>query len=355
MSGLARLLTVGFDGTQAPPALLDLVRSGLGGVILFRRNIESPAQLLGLIGALKRAAGAHRLVVSIDQEGGRVARLHGAPWAPVPPMRRFGALPLPEGLRRVRAFAELLGRELRAVGVDLDLAPVLDTDTNPENPVIGDRSFSSRPERVAALGTAFIESLQAGGVAACGKHFPGHGDTVEDSHLALPRIRHDRRRLDTVELVPFRAASRAGVAAIMSAHITCDAIDPALPATLSPAVLGLLRDQIGFRGAIVSDDLEMQAITRDWRIEEAAPLALAAGCDQLLVCRDLGAVPHVIAAVHTAITTGRLPASRIEDARARWNALAERYAAPAPDRASLAWLGSTAHAAAIDAALGGLA
>ena len=353
MIDIARVFTAGFDGTRAPAELLALIESGLGGVILFSRNIESPEQTRMLIGDLKRAApDRHSLVVSIDQEGGRVARLRGEPWADIPPMRVFGALPRQEGIARGEHLGRLLACELRAVGIDLDFAPVLDVDTNSDNPVIGDRAFSSDPRQVADLGVAFIDAMQAAGVAACGKHFPGHGDTEVDSHVDLPRQRHGRQRLNTVELVPFRAASRAGVAAMMSAHLVCQAIDPELPATLSRAVLDVLRSEMGFTGAIVSDDLEMGAIARDWSVEQAAVRALAAGCDQLLVCRNLNAVPRAIAAVDRSIGDGILTEDRVRDAAARWNRLAQRYVRPAAGPEGLAWLVSPEHRAAVAAVLG---
>lgn len=348
---LPRLFTAGFEGTSAPDELLSLIETGLGGVILFQRNIESPEQVLRLIGTLKRSA-PQKLVVSIDQEGGRVARLRGHPWAPLPPMRVFGTAADPE--RRARAAAALLGRELRAVGIDLDFAPVLDVDTNPANTVIGDRSFSGDPALVGALGVCFIEELQRSGVAACGKHFPGHGDTDLDSHFALPRVRHSRERLERVEFVPFRAAARVEAAAIMTAHVVCEALDAELPATLSHAALATLRQEIRFEGAIVSDDLEMGAIAARWPAAEAAWRALAAGCDHLLVCKDLARVREAIAGVEQALDRDRLDAERVREAAQRWEDLADRYARPAPGTEGLAWLESAGHRARIEEVLEGL-
>lgn len=350
---IARLLTAGFEGTSPPGDLLSLLEAGLGGVILFQRNIESPEQLLRLIITLKRAAGDHPLVISIDQEGGRVARLKGHPWATIPPMRIFGEAENSES--RVRALASLLARELRAVGIDLDFAPVLDVDTNPANPVIGDRSFSRDPQVVAALGAAFIEEMQRSGVAACGKHFPGHGDTDLDSHLALPRVSRSRERLDAVELTPFRAAVRSGVAAVMTAHVVCDALDPELPATLSPAALRVLREDLGFDGVIVSDDLEMRAVADRWTVGESAALALAAGCDHLLVCRRLDLARQALRGIGAALDSGRLEAGRVTEAIGRWDALAARYARPAPGTEGLAWLASGGHAARQSEVMEGLA
>ncbi len=349
---LERLLTIGFEGTTPPAELLALIGAGLGGVVLFQRNIQNPAQLLALVGDLKEAAGARPLVVSIDQEGGRVARLRGAPWAEVPPMRRFGELPSETRLTRVRALAELLAAELAAVGIDLDFAPVLDVDTRADNPVIGDRSFSSRPERVAALGAEFIAAMQASGVAACGKHFPGHGDTAVDSHLNLPVITHERQRIEAVELLPFRAACRAGVAAVMTAHVLYEKLDAQLPATLSAPVLDILRRQIGFDGVIVSDDMNMDGVARRWPLVRSAPLAIAAGCDQLLVSSGPSHAQVALAALERALAEGALSERRVSEAADRWENLASGYQHRNPGPSALEWLGSAGHQAAVERALG---
>lgn len=346
---LGRLFTAGFEGTEPSAELLALIEAGLGGVILFQRNVESPEQVLRLTAALKRAARPRRLVISVDQEGGRVARLRGKPWATIPPMRVVGAAADAE--QRARRVAALLARELRAVGIDMDFAPVLDVDTNPANPVIGDRAFSRDPSVVARLGAAFIEEMQRGGVAACGKHYPGHGDTDLDSHLALPRVGHDAARLAAVELPPFRAAARAGVAAIMTAHVVCDALDPTLPATLSNAAIRPLREEIGFDGVLVSDDLDMGAVADHWPQPEAAWRAIAAGCDHVLVCRQTTMVAEAMTAVEQALDDGRLDAARVGESIARWDALAERYSRPQQGSEGLAWLRSDDHRQRVEQAL----
>ena len=213
---------------------------------------------------------------------------------------------------------------------------MLDVDSNPANPVIGDRAFSEDPNVVARLGAAFIDGLQGEGVAACGKHFPGHGDTTVDSHLALPRLEHDRARLAAIELVPFRAAIRADVAAIMTAHILFTALDAEHPATLSEAVLGpLLRDELGYRGVVVSDDLEMRAVADHYGIEEAAVRAVRAGCDQLLICRH----PELLARAHEALVkaveSGALPRARLMEAAERVRGLKRTYDVSAPPTGDL--------------------
>jgi beta-N-acetylhexosaminidase len=223
------------------------------------------------------------LLVAVDQEGGRVARL-GAPVLRLPPMRQLAAL---ADVGLTERAAELLGGQLRALGFTMDFAPVLDVDTNPDNPVIGDRSFGTTPEQVIEQAFAFGRGLAAAGVLACGKHFPGHGDTDLDSHLALPRLAHDRARLDRVELAPFRAA-RGQLPAIMTAHVVFDCLKPGVPATLAREVVtDLLRGELRYEGLIISDDLEMKAVADHYGVEQAACLAIEAGCDALLVCSKL--------------------------------------------------------------------
>ena len=253
-----QLLFAGFDGPELPADLAALIAQGrVGGVTLFARNLRAPAQVRELVHELlDRAPAGAPLTVAIDQEGGRVQRLR-APWTEWPPMRRLGERDRPE---ETRALARALGRELADLGIDLDFAPVVDVDSNPANPVIGDRSFSPSPERVALHAVAFIEALQAEGVAACAKHFPGHGDTDVDSHLELPRLACDMERLREIELPPFRAAIGCGVASVMTAHILFPRLDPQLPATLSRDVLSCLRGELGYGGLVFSDDLEMEAI-----------------------------------------------------------------------------------------------
>ena len=263
-----------------------MARAGeLAGFILFRRNVgdRTPVQI-GEQNALLHslAPDAVPLWVSLDQEGGRVARL-GPPVVKLPPMRVLGDIDDPV---LTQDAASLLGRQLGALGFNLDFAPVLDIDTNPGNPVIGDRSFSAQPAGVIRHARAFAAGLAEAGIASCGKHFPGHGDTVTDSHLTLPRLPHDRARLTQVELVPF-ASLAAELPCIMTAHVLFELFDSALPATLSPAIVtGLLRTELDFRGLIFSDDLHMKAVCETYGVPEAACLAIAAGCDQVLVCQS---------------------------------------------------------------------
>jgi beta-N-acetylhexosaminidase len=228
-----------------------------------------------------------------------------------------------------RRFAAALARELRAVGVTLDYAPVLDIHTNPKNPIIGDRALAERPEVVAALGAAIVRELQAAGVAACGKHFPGHGDTSVDSHLELPLVEHPPDRIRRVELVPFRAAIDAGVAFIMTAHVFIPSLDEEHPATLSPRVVqALLREEIGFPGVILSDDLEMKAIAATTGVADAAVQAVAAGCDGVLICGgDVELQALALEALVHAVEDGRIPFKRLEDAHTRLRQAKERFLA----------------------------
>jgi beta-N-acetylhexosaminidase len=288
-----QLLLGGFAGTELSASYRTaLGRGHRAGAILFRRNLGDLEAIWGLTRSLTEAAGSGSPpFVAVDQEGGRVARL-GAPVLGLPPMRVLGRH---DDVGLTRRAAEQLGRELGALGFNLDFAPVTDVDSNPDNPIIGDRAFGSDAEVVSRHAEAFIAGLQAVGVLACAKHFPGHGDTIVDSHLELPVVAHGRERLAAVELRPFRAASAARVAAMMTAHVVYRALDPTTPATFSRAICSrLLREELGFTGVLFSDDLEMGAVSRHQPIEQAAVAAVGAGCDVLLVCSDeaLGARAH---------------------------------------------------------------
>jgi len=326
---IAGLFCVGFHGKTPSAEVLELVRRGVYGVVLFARNVEDAEQVAALVAELKRAAG-RPLLVSVDQEGGRVARLRAPQgFTELPPMRALGDT---GDVDLAREVGRLLGSELRAVGIDQDFAPVVDVDTNPANPVIGDRSLSRDPEVVSRLGAALAQGLQAAGVAACAKHFPGHGDTSQDSHQDLPHLPHALERLERIELAPFRALARAGVASVMTAHVVFDALDPRRPATLAPPVMRLLREKAGFDGCAISDDLEMKAVADHFPLEEAAPGAVAAGVDALLVCHQAAVQHRAIDLVRGAVERGELPRERIAEARGRVARLL-RYAGPPPDPA----------------------
>jgi beta-N-acetylhexosaminidase len=282
------LIIAGFAGLSPPPEVLARLRAGqLAGVILFGRNFESPLSLTqarGLCAAVHAAApaGGPPVIVSIDQEGGRVQRLK-APLTVWPPMGRLAGPGKDPAL--AREVGRALGLELRAVGVNLNYAPVLDVHTNPQNPIIGDRAFGADPAEACARALAFLEGLEGAGVRGCGKHFPGHGDTAQDSHLTLPRVDHDRRRLREVELLPFAEAARRGVGMFMTAHVVYPAVD-GLPATLSRRwLVDVLRGELGFEGVILSDDLDMRAVA-DRDVGDVIVESLLAGCDAFLLCND---------------------------------------------------------------------
>lgn len=338
------LLIAGFAGLTPPPEVLSRLRAGqLGGVILFGRNFASPLSLQqarDLCGALHAAApsGGPPVIVSIDQEGGRVQRLK-APLTVWPPMGRLaGGDP-----DLARQAGRALGLELRAVGVNLDYAPVLDVHTNPQNPIIGDRAFGATPEGAGARALAFLEGLEGAGVRGCGKHFPGHGDTAQDSHLTLPRVDHDRRRLMEVELAPFAEAVRRGIGVIMTAHVVYPAVDD-LPATLSRRWLGdVLRGELGFRGVIVSDDLDMRAVA-DRDVGDVIVEGLLAGCDAFLLCNDAARWARAEEALCQAAARDARVRERVAESAARMARLRATLAAgrdeaiplPCPEHQALA-------------------
>jgi beta-N-acetylhexosaminidase len=332
---IGQLLIGSLPGRTIPAEMRSLAREfQLGGVTLFARNIEAPEQVAELSRDIQSLAPEMPLWVGIDQEGGRVARLR-APFTEWPPMAVLGRCGDPAVASR---FAAALAAELRAVGITLDYAPVLDIHTNPKNPVIGDRALAVDAAMVGTLGVAIIRGLQDNGVAACGKHFPGHGDTSVDSHFELPVVEHPPDRIRRVECVPFRDAIGADVAFIMTAHLLVPSLDEDVPATLSRRIVyGLLREELGFDGVILSDDLEMEALTGTYTVPDAAVQAIAAGCDGVLVCRarvqdrsgDIGAQAAVLEALVHAVEDGRIAYKRLEDALTRHRRAKERFLADA--------------------------
>ena len=323
---IGQLLIGSLPGKSVTPEMRSLARDfSLGGIIFFARNIEAPEQVAELSHDVQALASSLPLWVSVDQEGGRVARLK-APFTVWPPMATLGRSG-DEAL--ARRFAKALATELRAVGITLDYAPVLDIHTNPKNPIIGDRALAEDADSVARLGSAIIQTLQNNGVAACGKHFPGHGDTSVDSHLDLPLIEHPPDRIRRVEFVPFREAIKAGVAFIMTAHVFVPSLDEEKPATLSRRVVqGMLRDELGFPGVILSDDLEMKAIAKTYAVPDAAVQAIAAGCDGLLICSgDVDVQAATLEALVRAVEQDVIPYKRLEDALNRNRAAKERFLA----------------------------
>ena len=319
------VLQPGFTGTTAPDWLLRRLGEGLGSVALFARNIESAGQLARLTARLR--AEAPQVLVAADEEGGDVTRLEARTGSSFPGNHALGAV---DDTGLTRAVAREMGRRLAACGVTLDWAPCADVNSDPDNPVIGVRSFGAEPDLVARHTAAWVAGLQSAGVAACAKHFPGHGDTAVDSHRDLPRVDADPRTLRARELVPFRAAVEAGVKAVMSAHILLPALDPERPATLSRAALtGLLRAPrgeggLGFTGVVVTDGLEMRAISARYGVERGAVLALAAGADAVCVgggLADEDTVLRLRDALVAAVRGGELAEERLAEAAGRVRAL----------------------------------
>ncbi|GAA2303127.1 glycoside hydrolase family 3 protein [Nonomuraea roseoviolacea subsp. roseoviolacea] len=320
--GLRRLaagtLLAAFEGTTAPAWVLRELENGLGGVTLFGFNVTEPDALAELTASL-RAAGDP--VVSLDEEGGDVTRLAYHVGSPYPGNAALGAVDDPDLTRRVY---RAIGAELVACGVNLDMAPDADVNTAADNPVIGTRAFGDDPELVARHTVAAVEGLQAVGVAACVKHFPGHGATTVDSHLDVPFVDVPLDVLRARELAPFRAAVAAGTKSIMTAHVAVPALTGDRPATLSSAALtGLLRGELGYRGVVISDALDMQAITDGVGLAEGAVQSLAAGADLLCLGPKPGPedVAGIIEAIMAAAREGRLPVERLEEAAARTTAL----------------------------------
>lgn len=332
-----QILVVGLAGTELSTSERKALASGeRGGAVFFRRNIaagpDGPRSVNALAREVKGASPTDAPpLVAIDQEGGRVVRI-GPPALALPPMRRIGDL---GDVDLAARLAEAQARELAALGITMSFAPVADIHTRPENPIIGDRAFAETPEGVVRFASAWARGLARGGVLSCLKHFPGHGDTLLDSHLALPRVERSREDLDRIEIAPFRELAREpAVASMMTAHVVYPALDPG-PATLSRAVCtDLLRGSLGFEGVLFSDDLEMKAIQLP--VGEAAVLAVAAGCDALLVCSREDLAEEALGALVREAESSAAFRARCEEARARFIAMRRRVPPVPVDASSLA-------------------
>jgi beta-N-acetylhexosaminidase len=318
----------GWHGRGVPRAVQDLSTQGaLGGVIIAGDNFRDREQLLRMT-ALLRTFGprALRPLVTADQEGGPVSHLS----PPLPDMPSMTALGNVDDEDLTHRAGAAMGEQLRQLGVDVDLAPVLDARTNPRNTVVLGRVFSREPERVARHGRAFIDGLWSAKVLACAKHFPGHGDTSVDSHAGLPRVAHGIERLEAVELVPFRAVARE-VASVMVGHVVYAGVDPAMPASLSrPIVDGILRQRMQFDGVAMTDDLQMAAIRRTYGPERSVELALRAGCDMAMLAHNAefarAAITHLARVAETDPSLRR----RLEESAARVARMRARLDAPTP-------------------------
>lgn len=327
MTDLRRLahsvVVPGFSGTTLPAWLGARLEAGLAGVCLFGQNVADPEQVRALTAAVHAASRA-ALVLS-DEEGGEVTRLQESEGSRWPGHAALGRLDDPSTTRQVAAA---LGQEARAAGIDVVLAPVVDVNSDPENPVIGLRSFGPGPDLVGRHGVAFVEGLQSAGVAACAKHYPGHGATRTDSHLALPTVDADTATLRRRDLAPFAAAVDAGTRCVMTAHVVFPAFDDR-PATMSPHLLTLLREEVGFDGVVLSDALDMHAVSRTTGRAAGAVRAMASGVDLLCIGNpafpepydDESAVQEVVDALVDAVRAGVLPVRRLEEAAQRVAAL----------------------------------
>lgn len=323
---IGQLFMVGFDGVVPSKAVVRLIKEfQIGGVILFARNLQSPSQTAKLCNALQTQSPKMPLLISIDQEGGRVTRLPKG-FTVFPGGVQLAACRSTDLVYRV---AQATARELRSVGINMNLAPVLDVNTNPANPVIGDRAFGASPTLVSSMGLTMMAGLQDNRVIACGKHFPGHGDTVADSHKELPRVPHDLQRLREVELRPFLHIIPNGLASIMTAHVLYPKLDPNEPATLSKRIItALLREGLGFKGVVVTDDLEMAAISDTHGPGAAAVKAIEAGADLILFCRDEDKQREALEAVANAVKHKKISEARIEQSLLRILQMKEKFILP---------------------------
>lgn len=328
---IGQLLWVGFAGTSLPSRLAaDLDAGRYGATILFKRNLAftGPEERCDLAALLELTRDLHRhapdgspALIAIDHEGGAVQRIR-APATRWPPMMAHDRWRVPEDVVIAEQVGAAMGDELRALGIDINFSPVLDVHTNPANPIIGDRAFGTNADTVARRALAFARGLDAAGVLGCGKHFPGHGDTDTDSHLELPRVAHSWERLNAVELAPFRAAASTALPMIMTAHVVFTALDATRPATLSERVVSnLLRAQFGYRGVIVSDDLDMRAISAHVGVDRAAVAAIRAGCDVLLLCENVDHQALAAEALERACETDAELRGRVLESSARVRAM----------------------------------
>ncbi len=330
---VGQMLFVGFEGLQAPDYLLDWLRAGrIGGVILFARNVESPAQLAALTDTLQ-ANAPYGVIISIDQEGGTVARLReGFTESP-------GAMALAsarDGERLIEAMSGVLAAELRALGIHWNYAPVVDISYYADNPSMGTRTFGSDPETVSVMAAAAVRGFQAGGIATSPKHFPSAGHTAIDTHIALPALDTSLDHLRAIDMMPYRAAIAAGAASVMVTHVLYRALDAEYPCTLSPIVVHkLLRGELGYDGVVTTDCLEMQAITHHYGAAESAVLAALAGIDAILFSHTRERQEAAYDALLGTARSGRLPQSVIDDANRRLTAFKDRYVVPRADLSAI--------------------
>lgn len=347
---IGQMFIVGFEGYEPNDSLRKMIMNNyVGGVILFRRNIKNPEQLLGLINSIKsinsvdiadtgaipaddtamrntvdtsNGCGRIPIFISVDEEGGSVSRMP-VQYKAIPSCLSIGKINDAELSYNIGG---LLAKEVKSVGFNMNFAPVLDIWSNPQNTVIGDRSFGSTAEIVSSLGVQTMKGLSGGGVIPVVKHFPGHGDTVVDSHIGLPEVEYNMERLKSFELVPFQAAIENKADAVMIAHILMNSIDAENPSTLSKAVItDLLRDRMGFDGVVITDDMTMGAILKNYNVGDAAVKSVAAGSDIILVCHGFDKQQEAIDALRAAVNVGVIPEERINESVYRILKLKGKY------------------------------
>lgn len=311
---LGQLFITGFHGLElSEDTAMFLSQAKIGGVILFAANYDAPAQLVELTNQIQECRSDLPLWISTDHEGGKVQRFRKG-FTKIPDAATLGATNSP---KLIFEISEIMAKELNAVGINLNFAPVVDINTNPKNPVIGARSFGDTEEMVSKMSSAIVRGHLVNGVQVCVKHFPGHGDTVVDSHLELPRVNTPLEVLKNREFKPFQKAFKSHCNFVMTAHIINPALDPEFPATLSEKILnGVLRKEMRYSRVIISDDMEMKAITDHFGAEDAPVLALKAGCD-ILIYRTEAAARHAYESVLKAMETGKLPPETVLQAEAR--------------------------------------
>lgn len=322
---IGQLFVVGFDGTEPGADLKEMIKNRhVGGVILFQRNVKDPVQLLGLNNSIKEINKANKapLLISVDEEGGRVSRM--------PDQLKDMPAALSVGNTKNSGYAYDIGgmfaRETAAFGFNMDFAPVLDIWSNPQNTVIGDRAFGKDPQTVVSMGIPVMNGIRGGGIIPVVKHFPGHGDTVTDSHIGLPKVNYTMDRFESFELVPFKKAIADGADAVMVAHILMSALDNKYPASLSKAVItDLLRDKMGFKGVVITDDMTMGAIAENYSIGKAAVRTVLAGADIVLVCHGTDSQKLAMDSVEAAVKNGTIPAGRIDESVGRILRLKYKY------------------------------
>jgi beta-N-acetylhexosaminidase len=339
-SRVGQLFMCGMPGTEVDEETNRLIRDcNPGGIILFSRNIEGPLQVARLCLDLQQRALEYHgapLFLAVDQEGGKVARLR-EPFTLFPGNAAIGVSDQP--LKQALEFGRVTAVEMKLVGLNMDLAPVVDVRRGEIEKHLDGRSFGENPQHVGLLGKAVIRALQENGIMAVAKHFPGLGRASRDPHFHLPRIEVDTNELLSINLPPFKAAIEAGVSGLMSSHAVYPSLDPDMPATLSSSILStLLRVKIGFEGLVLTDDLEMGAIASHWSVPEGASGALVAGADLLLICKDQNLVRQSAALIIERILSGQIPLQRLEEACQRVAAAKAKFLWPLPE-VSLADIG----------------